>query len=69
MVIKRVSGFSTKIKGKSTIGLCPILNKYNILGIRSTGHYENIIPQFYSDGKYYLPAFILSTDQVPSSMK
>lgn len=28
MVIKRVTGFSSKIKGKSTIGLCPVLNKY-----------------------------------------
>ena len=56
MIIKRVSGFSTKIKSKSTIGLCPILNK-------SANLYENIIPRFSADGKHYLPAFILPVDQ------
>jgi hypothetical protein len=69
MIIKRVSGFSTKIKSKSTIGLCPILNKYLLLRIRSANLYENIIPRFSADGKHYLPAFILPIDQVPSSMK
>jgi hypothetical protein len=69
MIIRRVSGFSTKIKGKSTIGLCPVLNKYARVEVRSTGHYEDIVPRFSSDGKYYLPAFVLPVDQVPSSMK
>lgn len=69
MIIKRVSGFSSKIKGKSTIGLCPVLNKYAMLKIRSSGGYENIIPRFSNDGKFYLPAFILPTDEVPLSMK
>lgn len=51
-------------KVKQGVRMCPKLNKFCLNHIRKTKNFENSVPYYNRDKKYYTPTFIIEDEQV-----